>query len=189
MTTSEITQCEITQLVLLAQEGDREAFSSLVQRFEGAVFAIVLRRLRNRTHAAEVTQDVFIQMFRKLGQLREPERFCGWLKQIAVRMAINYAVRKPQEALLEAETLGSVATTPGNPLDGLLRQESAGELREGLARLRKLDRETLIAFYIEGHSLKQMSDEFDSPIGTIKRRLHTARNRLREELTALQVGV
>ena len=53
----------------------------------------------------------------------------------------------------------------------------------GLDRLRELDRRTLIAFYVEGQSLKQMSDEFDSPIGTIKRRLHTARNRLREELT------
>ena len=52
----------------------------------------------------------------------------------------------------------------------------------GLSRLRDLDRRTLIAFYVEGQSLKQMSDEFASPIGTIKRRLHTARNRLREEL-------
>ncbi len=43
--------------------------------------------------------------------------------------------------------------------------------------------ERLIAFYVEGQSLKEMSDEFASPIGTIKRRLHTARNRLREELT------
>jgi len=44
----------------------------------------------------------------------------------------------------------------------------------------------LIAFYFESHSLKEMSDEFDSPIGTIKRRLHTARGRLRDELADLQ---
>lgn len=182
-----MTSTEILELVQLAQGGNREAFSGLVQRFEGAVFAIVLRRLRNRTNAAEVTQDVFIQMFRKLNQLREPERFCGWLKQIAVRMAINYAVRKPQETMPGCDTLGGVAAAPHSPLEGLLQQETAGELRQGLARLRELDRLTLIAFYIEGHSLKQMSDEFDSPIGTIKRRLHTARNRLREELSALQM--
>jgi RNA polymerase sigma-70 factor (ECF subfamily) len=53
----------------------------------------------------------------------------------------------------------------------------------GLSKLRDLDRRTLIAFYVEGQSLKQMSDKFESPIGTIKRRLHTARNRLRKELT------
>ena len=53
-------------------------------------------------------------------------------------------------------------------------------------KMRELDRRTLMAFYFEGQSLKQMSDQFDSPIGTIKRRLHTARNRLKEMLTEMQ---
>ena len=68
----------------------------------------------------------------------------------------------------------------------LVLMERAHQIGGGLDRLRELDRKTLIAFYFEGHSLKEMSDEFDSPIGTIKRRLHTARNRLKEELTSLQ---
>ena len=49
-----------------------------------------------------------------------------------------------------------------------------------------LDRKTLLAFYFEGRSIKQMSDDFDRPIGTIKRRLHTARHRLREQLDELR---
>ena len=64
-------------------------------------------------------------------------------------------------------------------------QANARQLRGGLAKLRDLDRRTLVAFYFEGRSLKEMSDEFDSPVGTIKRRLHTARNRLKEELGEL----
>ncbi len=50
----------------------------------------------------------------------------------------------------------------------------------------RLDRETLQAFYFEGRSLQEMSDDFRSPIGTIKRRLHTARNRLRDQLAKLE---
>ena len=61
--------------------------------------------------------------------------------------------------------------------------ERSKQVWGGLSKLRDLDRRTLIAFYVEGQSLKQMSDKFESPIGTIKRRLHTARNRLRKELT------
>src|SRR5262249_1056426 len=53
--------------------------------------------------------------------------------------------------------------------------------------LRDLDRRTLVAFYFEGRSLQEMSAEFDSPVGTIKRRLHTARNRLRDKLSDLQL--
>jgi len=179
---------ELQSLVRLAQSGDREAFGQLVVRFEKSVFAIVLRRLRNRSEAAEVTQDVFVQVLRKLPQLREVERFSGWLRQIAVRMAINRAVRRPNESNPGPERMSAVQSTPDNPLERLMRSEEAGQVWGCLERLRDMDRKTLIAFYFEGRSLKQMSDEFDSPIGTIKRRLHTARNRLREELGELQTA-
>ena len=70
---------------------------SSCNQFETTVFATVMSRLRNRAEAREVTQDVFVQAMRKLAQLREPERFGGWLRQIAVRMSINRAVRRPPE--------------------------------------------------------------------------------------------
>jgi len=173
----------LRELVLRAQAGSREAFDELIEHFEATVFAIVLRRLRNRAEASEVTQEVFLRAFRKLGQLREPERFAGWLKQIAVRLSINRAVRRPQEFSAETEVMSAVADqAPDTPLDALLRAERRDEVWEGLHRLGDMDRKTLISFYIHGHSLKEMSEEFGSPIGTIKRRLHTARNRLRDEL-------
>ena len=55
----------------------------------------------------------------------------------------------------------------------------------GKVQLTDLDRDTLVAFYFQGQSLVQMSDEFNSPVGTIKRRLHVARKRLAKELAAL----
>ena len=176
----------LIELVLRAQNGDQEAFGELASQFQPAIYSLVLRRLRNHSEAVETTQDVLMQAMRKLDQLREPERFAGWLRQIATRMAINRAVRRPPEATCEPETLSGVSSAPVSPLDHLLQNEAAEQVWGGLNRLRDLDRETLIAFYVEGHSLKEMSDDFDRPIGTIKRRLHTARNRLREELAAMQ---
>jgi RNA polymerase sigma-70 factor (ECF subfamily) len=179
---------EIQRLVLLAQSGDREAFGKLIEQFERAVFAIVLRRLRCRAEALETTQEVFIQVLRKLPQLREVERFPGWLRKIAVRMAINRAVRRPRELLgaSDPDTLETVRNDAGGALESVLRSERAAQLRDGLDQLGRLDRETLMAFYFEGRSLQQMSDDFQSPIGTIKRRLHTARNRLRDQLAKLE---
>jgi len=179
-------ETQILQLVKLAQLGDREAFGMLVTQFERTVFAIVLKRLRCRAEALEVSQDVFMQVMRKLPQLREPERFCGWLRRIAVRMAINRAVRRPKEVFNDGSTLEAVKNERDNPLESILRKEHADQLREGLKELRPLDRETLHAFYFEGRSLQEMSHDFDSPVGTIKRRLHTARNRLRDHLSKLQ---
>lgn len=177
---------QIIERVRQAQAGDRVAGGLLIQEFEGLVFAITLRRLRNQAEAAEVTQDVFLRMLRKINQLREPERFVGWLRRIAVRLAINRAVRRPPEIAQTPESFDAYQSSPASPDHGMLQIERNHALKTGLARLRKLDRETLVAFYFEDRSLKEMSDRFQSPIGTIKRRLHTARLRLREALGDLQ---
>ena len=182
-----MNETETLELVCLAQAGNREAFDQLVVRCEPMVFAVVLRRLRNRSEALEVTQDVFIQVLRKLNQLREPERFGGWLRRIAVRLAINRAVRRPRELLGDQAALGSARARNDNPFEGVVQNENAACVRDCLDRLRDLDRRTLVAFYFEGRSLQEMSAEFDSPVGTIKRRLHTARNRLRDKLGDLQL--
>jgi RNA polymerase sigma-70 factor (ECF subfamily) len=185
-------ELETLELVRIAQSGDekigsREAFGELVRRLQPIVFAVVLRRLRNRSEALEVTQDVFIQVMRKIAQLREPERFEGWVRRIAVRMAINRAIRRPKERFGDPDTLGAARSHREDPVQRTLRHEDADQLRLGLRRLRELDRQTLVAFYFEGRSLQQMSDDFASPVGTIKRRLHTARLRLREKLGDLQL--
>lgn len=177
---------QILALARRAQRGDREAFGELARHFESTIFSIVLRRLRNVAEAREVTQDVFVQALRKLRQLREPERFAGWLRRIAVRLSINRVVRRPPETPCNPDVFSEMKSAPDTPLGELLSAERARQLRGGLDRLRELDRQTLIAFYFEGQSLKQMSDAAGSPIGTIKRRLHTARLRLRDELASMR---
>ena len=178
---------EYLSLVLNAQAGCREAFGELVRQFETTVFAIAMRRLRNQAEAAELTQDVFVQAMRKLEQLREPERFPGWLRRITVRLAINRAVRRPPVTPQDPEVLVAINSETRSPLEDLMTGERADQVWGGLKRLRSLDRQTLVAFYFEGQSLIEMSDRFRSPVGTIKRRLHTARIRLREELAHLQL--
>lgn len=179
---------EIRALVLLAQSGDREAFGELFQRFERHVLAVALRRVGDFSEAQELCQDVFIQAMQKITQLREPEAFGGWLRQITHRMAINRLVRRSPDQPTEPETLASVCMASSTPLDSALECERKTHVRAGLNQLRRLDRETLEAFYVKGQSLIEMSDEFDAPIGTIKRRLHVARKRLAkhvEELVAV----
>jgi RNA polymerase sigma-70 factor (ECF subfamily) len=176
-----IAETQLLSLVTRAQRGDREAFGQLAREYESAVFAIVLRRLRNQAEAVEVTQEVFLRAMRKLSQLREPERFVGWLKRIAVRLAINRAVRRPRETYQAPDTFAAVSLRP-SPVEGVLQAERAAQVRTGLRQLRTMDRDTLLAFYFEGQSLKEMSSRFNSPVGTIKRRLHTARRRLKEAL-------
>ena len=170
------------ELVIAAQGGDQVAFGLLYERFQPVVIAIAMRRLRNMTDAQELAQDVFVQAMQKLTQLRQPECFAGWLRSITVRMSINRAVRRAPSVSVEPEMLAATLATDRSPLDDALTAEREDQVREGLGRLRDMDRETLEAFYVRGQSLIQMSDEFDAPIGTIKRRLHVARKRLAKEV-------
>lgn len=103
-----------------------------------------------------------------------------------MRLAINRAIRRPRELLDDGHEFVARRATHDNPLERILCSEKADQVRSGLDRLGDIDRRTLVAFYFDGQSLREMSRQFASPVGTIKRRLHTARNRLRDELAELQ---
>jgi RNA polymerase sigma-70 factor, ECF subfamily len=173
---------DAVDLIERAKVGDRAAFGELVTRFQPAVHAVAMARLRNAAEAQELTQEVFIHVMRKLGQLRDANCFAGWLRQITARMAINRLTRRDPAFGVGQDALQNTASETQCPLDDLVRAEQRDELHRGLARLKEVDRDTLVSFYLRGRSLKQMSREFETPVGTIKRRLHVARNRLREQM-------
>jgi len=173
---------ETIDLVERARAGDRSAYGELVKRFEPTIYALALIRLRNPSEAQELTQEVFVHAMLKLDQLRDAACFAGWLRQITVRMALNRLTRRGPITRAEEGVLENARAKSRTPLDALLLDEERGEVWGGLDRLKEMDRATLVAFYIRGRSLKQMSREFETPVGTIKRRLHVARERLRREL-------
>jgi RNA polymerase sigma-70 factor (ECF subfamily) len=171
-----------------AQAGDREAFGRLFEKYRRGILAIIHRRLQDEHAAQELCQDVFVQAMQKLGQLRTPECFGSWLRSIAVRMAINLQQRRRVLRAMDPDLAASAVVDAQEPVDQALRSEQASQVRCGLRRLRRMDRDTLIAFYVDGQSLVEMAGKFAAPVGTIKRRLHVARKRLAKEIESLAVG-
>jgi RNA polymerase sigma-70 factor (ECF subfamily) len=181
---------EIASLVTQAQSGDRDAYGELSEQFRPTVYAMALARLRDPNEAQELTQDVLVHAFVKLGQLRHPAAFAGWLRQITARMAVNRVLRRNAVGTGGDPGTSTLDSTPArvpSPVENLIHREEADQVRKGLDRLNAMDRETLMAFYFRGKSLDQMSREHEAPVGTIKRRLHVARNRLRHELECVPV--
>lgn len=179
---------EVERLVRLAQEGDRRSFGELAERFEPTVLAVARRYRRDVHEAAELVQDVFLHAMRKIGQLREPACFGAWLRRMAARVAINQATRRPPMALAELEVLEQYGQRPeDSPLDSVLRNERRDQVRAALARLKPMDREALVAFYLKGRPLAVIAQQLEVPVGTIKRRLHVARKRLESILLGDEV--
>ena len=145
--------------------------------------AIAFRRLGNHAEAQEVCQEVFIQAMRKIGQLRDPRCFAGWLRSMATPHVAEPGRPRPRMQSVP-ESFEVPAAAQQTPLGDMLEEESRAQVHSGLDRLSTLDRDTLVAFYFDGRSLNEMSDEFRTPVGTIKRRLHVARKRLARALSA-----
>lgn len=179
----------VAELVVLAQAGDRDAFGELFDRYRSAIVAGAMSRVRNADEADELAQDVFIQAMQKINQLRVPEAFGGWLRQIVHRMAINRVTRNRSAIACDPETLEATCVNGEAPDEVAESREQAEAVRISIDRLGALDQETLTAFYLHGQTLIEMSDAFQAPIGTIKRRLHVARKRLAKEMDLLQAAV
>jgi RNA polymerase sigma-70 factor (ECF subfamily) len=173
---------EVTELVEKAKTGDREAYGELVTRFQSSVYAMALTRVRDPLEAQELAQDVFVHAMRKLPQLRDARCFAGWLRRITARMAINRLTRRGPLFGADPELLDVVEARTRTAEDQFEVNEAVEQLKAGLAQLKPLDRQTLEAFYIRGRSLKQIAREFAVPTGTVKRRLHVARLRLKAVL-------
>ena len=176
----------VADLVRAAQRGDREAFGELFERYRPGIVALAMRRVRNADEAEELAQDVFIQAMQKIDQLRVPEAFGGWLRRIVHRMAINRLTRTRSAIACDPETLEATCLAVGAPDEIAQDREQAAAIRDSIDRLGALDQQTLKAFYLQSKSLIEMSDEFDAPVGTIKRRLHVARKRLAKEMDVMQ---
>lgn len=173
----------IGRLVMRIQAGDAEAWNELYAAKNSQIFAISLRMLRNRHDAREMSQNVWMQVHRKIGDVRDPLRFSTWLSTTTRRMALNFikrsrdTFRTSQSAVVERQA-GNVR----RPIDQLLQKEESVALHDAIEHLREPYRIVAELFYLFEYSLVDIADVTKRPVGTIKRQLHTSRSLLRELL-------
>ena len=167
------------------------AFERLIRRYHGSIFRVALWVVNNHHDAEDVRQNVEIRAFQQLPKLRNHRAFSPWIHRMARRTAINHTMWSRQPASISDEMLETLQSPEAEVLQRLLEAEapSAATLcMNGLENLPPDDREALDAFYIRHRSVKEMAEEFDAPVGTIKRRLFVARSRLRKVMEQMEVS-
>ncbi len=139
----------------------------------------------------DLLQEAWLVAHRNLGQLRDVQAILAWVRCILSTRGVNMVKRRRGARGTGADEddsaeggMWGVACDDVEPLGALLMQERLDTVRAGIAALSELDRRSLAAFYLRGLSLKEIAAEEQAPIGTIKRRLHTARRRLGDVLPA-----
>ncbi len=170
------------ELYRAALAGGSEAFAPIVERYADAVFGIALARVGDFHDAQDVAQQVFVEAFERLDGLRDPARLGAWLRSITIHRAIDRVRQRRDSALIDPDMRSSDVESPQRQLE---RRELRAEVLAAVGRLSKTLRETTTLFYINGYSVDEVAGIQDVPAGTVKRRLHDARTRLKEEMIAM----
>jgi RNA polymerase sigma factor (sigma-70 family) len=174
---------EISQLVEAAQAGDSEAYAALVQHFQGMAYAIASRYVEDHHLAQDLVQDAIIEAFLHLSQLKEPSAFPGWFRQIVFRQCTRVLrqLTLPSSSL-EAASANLVAERDTEDL--VMQAEREATVRSALASLPRHEQLVAALFYGYGYSYNEVSAFLKIPITTVKKRLHSARQKLRMQLEA-----
>ena len=172
-------------LVDRAAEGDLGAFAALVEEHRDVVHRVAARVV-GEAEAEDVSQDAFLAAFNRLGRFRREGTFRAWLLQITHNTALNALARRRPEPVDPAERLGDEAAPEGErtPVWQLEQRERAERLEMKLASLRPPHRVVLVLRDLEGLSYEEIARVTDTPIGSVKGRLHRARGELIELLRA-----
>jgi RNA polymerase sigma-70 factor, ECF subfamily len=169
-------EVEDRDLIAKARRGDVEAYNLLVSRWEKRVFNYLLRLVSNREDALDVSQDVFLKAYQNLPKLDDPARFSGWLFRIAHNEAFSLLRRRRPETELPAEPRSAGSSGRLLPLELSLAVESA------LKRLSDEQREAVLLKVYQGFKFEEMAEILECPVSTVKSRLYTALDLLKDTL-------
>jgi RNA polymerase sigma-70 factor, ECF subfamily len=167
------------ELVEQARAGRLDAFEVLVRRHQGVAYRVA-RRLVGPDDADDVTQDAFLRAFHRLGHYRGEGSFRAWVLQIVRNTALNAIAAQrtvPSEGIVELADAarGDSARTPVDQIEGRERRE---RLEAKVRLLPPAERTVLVLRDIEGLSYDEVATATESPLGSVKGRLHRARNDL-----------
>ena len=172
--------------------GDEYAFTALVKKYEKQIHAFVWRRVRDYHIAEEITQDTFLRAYEKLGTLRNPNRFSGWLYMIATRCFLTWLGEKKNpmqslEAMSEAEVEALFYTQYMAEQTERSATEKQREIVEYLLqKLTARERTVVVLHYLSEMSCEEIGDFLEMSPNTVKSRLYRARKRLRKETLMVQ---
>lgn len=180
------------ELARRSVEGDRLAFSELVRRYQSRVFSLCLRWLGEPALAEEVAQDIFLSLYRALGNFRGDARLSTWIYRVAINHCKNKSLyhrrrqrgrHEPLEGLGDEDAPRREVASDGPGSDAGMHQHEAEQLLDAaLAALDEDHRQIILLRDVEDLTYEEIADILSLPKGTVKSRLHRARHELARRL-------
>lgn len=174
-------------LLQKAQEGDRRAFEGLIGLHSPKVYNLALGYTGQHQDAEEITQTVFLKVWKSLPQFRGGSAFSTWLYRLTLNTCTDHYRREKKrrgDLSLDDPDLAPIRDTAPSPEEIVIRREEQANLRKALADLPEQHRVILILREMDGLDYQEIAQVLDIELGTVKSRLARARRALREKLLA-----
>jgi RNA polymerase sigma factor (sigma-70 family) len=168
-------------LVNRARDGDADAYGVIVRRFQDMAVGYGYSILRDFQSAEDAAQEAFLEAYRNLGKLREPAAFPGWFRRIVFKQC-DRLIRARGVATIPLEGAPEQPAFDYDQLDELEQRRMKERILEAVDSLPEHERDAALLYYISGYSQNEVGAFLDLPVTTIKKRLYSARGRLREML-------
>ncbi|MFC1717155.1 bifunctional nuclease domain-containing protein [Candidatus Poribacteria bacterium] len=169
-------------------EGDGNAFSLLVEKYQNAVYGLCYHMVGNFADAQDLTQETFVRAYLELVKVREPTRFASWLYRITVNVCRMWLRDRkgtdnvPLEAVAQTEEEFADNNSPAEHAEA---EELRLSITEAIASLSEKNRLAITLYYIDGLSYGEIGDFLSVSPSAVKSRLHRARKELKEELITM----
>jgi RNA polymerase sigma factor (sigma-70 family) len=175
-------------LVERCLKGDEKAFEELLRMYRSSVFSICLRMVRNSTIAEDIAQEVFIKVFSALNRYDPTFPFSSWINRITSNLCIDHLRREKERTISLDQPVGGedddlliqVPSREAGPDRRMESNEMMAALEEALGNLPEHYRIIVILRHQEQLSYEEIADTLGIPLGTVKARIHRARNIIME---------
>ncbi len=170
--------------------GEEQAYLELFDLFSKRVYSLVFRMVRDASLAEDLTQEVFLKVFKRIGTLKDPSKLSAWMMQIAHNTCLDWLKKKRPETLLtdfcDPAAAGWIASmardNPGSSPEEILLKMESERLDSLIGLLPVKYREILLLRYVHGYSYKEIASILDIPVSSVKFRKHYALKMLHERL-------
>ena len=184
--TEQLVETSTSGDIVLAQEaarGNMPAFEELYNRHHRRVYSLCLRMLQNTAEAEDLTQEVFIQLYRKIGSFRGDSAFTTWLHRLTVNQVLMHFRKRTvkfEKTTEEGET--PVQTVPGTENQAKMPIVDKIALDKAIAQLPTGYRNVFVLHDVEGYEHEEVAKILGCSVGTSKSQLHKARLKMRKLL-------
>lgn len=170
-------------LVQQIQSGDRQAFERLLDQYEARVYRLALRYTDSVPDAEDVTQEIFLALYKSIGSFRGQSALGTWIYRVAMNHCLEYRRRKkPDNVPLNEELMLVSSDWRDDPVQAADRRELSERMEEAIGRLSPVHRDVILLHEMQGLTYQEVAAALDVPVGTVKSRLSNALRRLRELL-------